>query len=963
MTTRTSTKLALTFILAASVLAFFVFSTAATTLTWTGLSTVTNDWSDTNNWSPAQLLAPADSAVFGNGGSTNVIGAVTSTVNTNLTFATLTCSALASNLALATNYHTILINTGVTLTVKSPNSTFTYVGTGADDGLGASNYTSIVGSGHLILGDLASPGTYSNGFLQVKQASVTSGLHRSVLDMSGLDKFTFAAGKFLVAANGTFGGAGDRPQGSVLLAKTNVIICSAPFVTDPSEYLDEQPFTIGQSQGSQSATTTTNQVQLGQENTINADYIRIGGLKLVGLLSFRPGLTNATLKLRAANGVSRVPRIVLGDHTEARNVSFTARGSMDLRGLTVDALVDEVYLGKNGWRDVSGDNTGGALGLMSLGPGTFDVTTLHIGCQQGDNAGTARGTVNVFTNASLIVENLNIGRDAGTAGGGTGTGTLAINAGLVTVAGNIVENNGSGANGASLIVLTNDGTLNMQPLGDAVPGDITVDRLNIGVATLTNYGTLRLSVLNVVPPATEFIVHSGQTLAPVAAPVTPFVGTLAVTNGNLTLDSAKLRFALNSPGVNDLIAVTATLTLGGLNTLEVSAASGAISPGTYTVMTYGTLIGDTNNLQVTGALANSRYSFEFDTNTVPNVNLTVSGGPSIGLTWSGDGVGNVWNLHTTTNWNSQTEKFYDLDTVTFDDTGATSPAVNLVGTLEPAGSVTVNSTNNYTFGGGGKISGSCGLVNSGSGRLTIVTTNDYTGDTTINAGTVLVNGALGNTAVTVNSGATFGGAGTILGPVTVQAGGIFTPGASIGTFAISNNLVLNDGTTNVFEANLNTLTYDKVIGLNKVTYGGTLSLVLSGRPVVVTDTFKLFSATTLPTAFSSPYAGTFTSIIPATPGPANLLWNTSTLTTDGTLRVVSTTSTSMSVEVTGNQVDISWPADHIGWKLQRQINPITVGLSNNWVDVAGSTTTNHVTVTLNPANETVFYRLVSPDLP
>jgi len=962
MTTRTSTKLALTFILAASVLAFFVFSTAATTLTWTGLSTVTNDWSDTNNWSPAQLLAPADSAVFGNGGSTNVIGVVTSTVNTNLTLTTLTCSALASNLALATNYHTILINTGVTLTVKSPNSTFTYVGTGADDGLGASNYTTIVGAGHLILGDPASPSTNANSNLQVKQASVASGLHRAILDMSGLDKFTFAAGKFVVAGDGTFGGAGDRPQGSVLLAKTNVITCAAPRVTDPSAVVS-QPFTIGYSQGSQSATTTSNHVQLGQENTINADYIKIGGLKLVGLMSFRAGLINPTLKLRGRDGVSRVPQLVCGDHGEARTSGFVVRGNLDLRGGTVDALVDEMWLAKTGWRDAPGVDTGAAIGVMSFSAGTFDVTTLNIGAQQGNTGitaanGSATGTANVLTNASMIVGTINIGRDGGS-GAGTGIGTLNINAGLVTVSGNIIENDAPGADGTSVIVLTNNGTLNMMPLGDTVPGNITVDRLNIGSATLTNYGTLGLTTLNCVAPATNFTVYSGQALAPSAPGV---VGTLTV-NGSLTLNGGKLRLDLNSPGVNDLIVVTNILTLAGASTVEASAASGTITPGTYTVMTYGTLIGDTNNLQVTGALANSRYNFEFDTNTVPNVNLTVSGGPTAALTWSGDGLANVWDLHTITNWNSHTEKFYDLDTVTFDDTGATSPAVNLVGTLEPAGSVTVNSTSNYTFGGSGKISGSCGLTKDGIGTLTLFTTNDFTGDTTINAGTVLVNGAFGNTAVTVNSGATFGGAGTILGPVTVQAGGIFTPGASIGTFAISNNLVLNDGTTNVFEANLNTLTYDKVIGLNKVTYGGTLSLVLSGRPVVVTDTFKLFSATTLPTAFSSPYAGTFTSIIPATPGPANLLWNTSTLTTDGTLRVVSTTSTSMSVEVTGNQVDISWPADHIGWKLQRQINPITVGLSNNWVDVAGSTTTNHVTVTLNPANETVFYRLVSPDLP
>jgi hypothetical protein len=942
------------FLVVAGVFAGHVFN--ATALTWTGLSTVTNLWSDTNNWLPTQPLTFDYTAAFGNAGSTNVIGAVNNVVGTDYTLTNLVYSAVFNGPTGAFNFDTTLINDGVTLTVKAPNTTFCLVGNATNQGAAASNYTAIVGMGRLVLGDPASPGAYTNGFLQVKQAGA-SGLHRAILDMSRLDNFTFAAGKFLVAANGTFGGNGDIPLGTVLLANTNVITCSAPMVTDPSDYLDEQPFTIGQSQGSQSLTTATNVVVLGQENTINADYLRIGGLKMLGQMNFRPGLVNPKLKLRAADGVSRLPRIVLGDATEARTVSFTCRGNLDLRGGTVDALVNEMYLGKNGWRGPAdggaGDDTGGGTGTLTLGGGTFDVTTLNIGCQQGDNHGPAGGTVTVFTNASLVVGTLNIGAKAGTVGLGTATGTLVINGGLVTVSGNLVENDAPGANGTSLLVITNNGTLNMMPLGDTVLGDITVDTLKIGSATLTNYGTLGLSTLNVLAPATEFTVYPGQALAPIAKGV---VGTLTV-NGNLTLASGGLRFDLNAPGVNDLINVTGILTLGGLNTVDVSAAGGTITPGTYTVMSYGTLVGDTNNLQVTGALANSRYSFSFDTSAVPFVNLTVSGATT-SLTWSGDGVANVWDLHNSLDWNGNTEKFYDIDAVTFDDS-STNQVVTLTGTLVPTG-VTVGGTKSYSFGGSGKISGTSGLVNNGSGTLTVLTTNDYTGDTTFNAGGLLVNGALGFTVVTINSGAALGGTGTILGLVTVNPGATFSPGASIGTLTISNNLVLADGSTSVFEANMNTLAYDQVVGLTKVTCGGTLSLVLSGRPVAVTDTFKLFSATTVATAFSTPYGGAFSNILPATPGPAGLAWNTNSLPIDGTLRVVSTAPTSMTLQQTGNQFTLSWPPDHVGWRLQTQINPAGVGLTTNWVNVAGFATTNSVTVTVNPTNGSVFYRLVYP---
>jgi len=68
----------------------------------------------------------------------------------------------------------------------------------------------------------------------------------------------------------------------------------------------------------------------------------------------------------------------------------------------------------------------------------------------------------------------------------------------------------------------------------------------------------------------------------------------------------------------------------------------------------------------------------------------------------------------------------------------------------------------------------------------------------------------------------------------------------------------------------------------------------------------------------------------------------------------------MTLQPSGNQFTLSWPLDHVGWRLQRQVNPPGIGLNANWVDVAGSTTTSSVTVTVSPANGSVFYRLVFP---
>jgi autotransporter-associated beta strand protein len=67
--------------------------------------------------------------------------------------------------------------------------------------------------------------------------------------------------------------------------------------------------------------------------------------------------------------------------------------------------------------------------------------------------------------------------------------------------------------------------------------------------------------------------------------------------------------------------------------------------------------------------------------------------------------------------------------------------------------------------------------------------------------------------------------------------------------------------------------------------------------------------------------------------------------------------TNIVFSVTNNQLILSWPADHIGWQLQAQTNSLSVGLSTNWANVSGSTSTNQIAVPINLANGSVFYRL------
>jgi autotransporter-associated beta strand protein len=101
--------------------------------------------------------------------------------------------------------------------------------------------------------------------------------------------------------------------------------------------------------------------------------------------------------------------------------------------------------------------------------------------------------------------------------------------------------------------------------------------------------------------------------------------------------------------------------------------------------------------------------------------------------------------------------------------------------------------------------GTLKVVKTGSGTQILTGFNGWTGATTVSNGTLLVNspGALAGTPVTVYSGATFGGDGSLGGTLEIKSGGRLMVGtdlstnAAVATLTIANTLTLNAGCTNV----------------------------------------------------------------------------------------------------------------------------------------------------------------------
>jgi autotransporter-associated beta strand protein len=305
-----------------------------------------------------------------------------------------------------------------------------------------------------------------------------------------------------------------------------------------------------------------------------------------------------------------------------------------------------------------------------------------------------------------------------------------------------------------------------------------------------------------------------------------------------------------------------------------------------------------------------------------------------------------------------------------------SGPVTLVGTNNLFG-LRVDLAIEAAVGGGGSMVVGDSPVGAGGGTLHLDAANSYSGPTTINSGHSIVVGAsssLGTSSrIQVSSGATLDtsalasftlGAGqTLLGAGTVNGGNVvFGSGSTLApgfpdnntyTLTMSGALSLQTGSTNVVVVKKTTgVANDTVSGLSSVAIAGTLIVSNVANALSAGDAIQLFTA--------SSYSGTFNSIIPATPG-ANLVWDSSTLDTDGKIRVASglpTSPTNIVVSVAGNQLTLSWPSSYTGWTVQGQTNPIGLGLRTNWQDVPGSTATNRLVFQINPATGAAFYRMI-----
>jgi autotransporter-associated beta strand protein len=256
----------------------------------------------------------------------------------------------------------------------------------------------------------------------------------------------------------------------------------------------------------------------------------------------------------------------------------------------------------------------------------------------------------------------------------------------------------------------------------------------------------------------------------------------------------------------------------------------------------------------------------------------------------------------------------------------------------------------YSIGANGLGTTFAGTISNGLGADTVSIVK-------VGAGALLLNGTSTYTGSTTVSSGTLGGTGSITSPLILTASGTLAPGASsasVGTFTVNNTANLQGAVNLKLNQSGPTASNDEVVVTGALTASGTLAVTSIGGTIANGTTFQLFN---------QPVTGFSSVTLPS--GGGAYSWNNN-LSVNGTITLasggaVNTSPVSLGTSLSGKNLTLSWPSNHLGWRLEVQTNSLSVGSNkNNWFTVAGSTTVTSVPVTIDPTAPTVFYRLVYP---
>ncbi len=364
--------------------------------------------------------------------------------------------------------------------------------------------------------------------------------------------------------------------------------------------------------------------------------------------------------------------------------------------------------------------------------------------------------------------------------GTTTTGTLTFSNTALTLGASGITVNGNGANGVGQVNLnnnvilgatqtwTNNAYVTANTTAGLKTGTLTT-AANLGTVTLTLAGSGSSGTVSGISTASNnFNIDllgivsqgSGSTLSVIVN--TTGTGIVSFNNANtftggVTIKSGVAQFA------NNTSAGTGTITLGDTS----GSAAATLRMGTATASNAITVAAGSTGLLAIENVYNTTTGFTGSVTLNNNLSLTAQGGGAGTLTMSGGftGTGNL-TLNAIA-----TSRGITLST----------NAIDMVGTVTNSGTGT--GTNTISSGIGSNVTGV--IQNSVSSKLLMTGNNTYSGPTTVNAGTLQLNGATGS--LNGSSNLTMGGGSFVFDNV----------GATTATSQTLNALTFNAGESTV----------------------------------------------------------------------------------------------------------------------------------------------------------------------
>jgi fibronectin-binding autotransporter adhesin len=446
----------------------------------------------------------------------------------------------------------------------------------------------------------------------------------------------------------------------------------------------------------------------------------------------------------AINGDNTLRMLASGVVPDASQVSITAAtagGTLDLNGFN---------------ETVAGVQSTGTAAQQALTKVTLGAGTLTVGAPSGEIfAGVISGAGNVVKNGAgawnLQAVNTYAGDTTVSAGAlsvdadatlGNGTGTLKMTGGKL-----IIANNRS---------VTTDPIAN--PVNFSANSEITTSSTAASVAV--NFSNA--SIVGTAGTTVTFRNDGADGAGDVFDP--RFAGSGFTLDSNVVIDNGTTGTTRLS-SFNTGAAQTFNGTVSGNGSFRRSATTGG---------TGGTTIFTGNNTYSGGtALNDGQIGFGSDT-AIGTGTMTVGSSNNPGVFASG-GPRTVANAIAMNN-NMRV-------------TG--SQQLTLSGNIDlGAGTRTLNVSNTADTILSGVISNGTGLVKDGAGKLILTNANTYGGTTTVNGGTLQIDGSVATDAV-VGAAGKLSGNGSIAGALT--SAGSVAPGASIGTLNIGASVSLTGG--------------------------------------------------------------------------------------------------------------------------------------------------------------------------